>query len=125
VTRRVLYHALVSVHGWSEYERIIGGVYPANGSNSARESPVGYGHDVDIPVVVADPEHPITAGVGNFTVHDEIYWGFRVGSDITPLLRQPAIRIPPGDQASHARPWWTTSGNQWVDRPIPEPRNIL
>jgi hypothetical protein len=100
VTRRVLYHALVSVHGWSEYERIVGGVYPANGSNSARESPVGYGHDVDIPVVVADPEHPITAGVGNFTVHDEIYWDFASGATSRPCC---ASRPSASRQATRLR----------------------
>ncbi len=26
------------------------------------------------------------AGLNNFVIHDEIYWGFRVGQDITPLL---------------------------------------
>lgn len=81
----VLHHALVSVHGWAEYERIIGGIYPTGGSQSNDAPAVGYRHDVDIPVVV-NPDHPLTAGLGNFTVHDEIYWGYRVGSDVTPLL---------------------------------------
>lgn len=80
----VLHHALVSEHGWAEYERIIGGIYPTNSPPGT--SSTGYRHDVEIPVVVAAPNHPITAGFQGFTVKDEIYWGYRVGADVTPLL---------------------------------------
>jgi type 1 glutamine amidotransferase len=80
----VLHHALVSEHQWPEYERIIGGVYPVKGAPGAESS--GYRHDVDIPVTIAASSHPITAGLAGFTVRDEIYWGFRVGADVTPLL---------------------------------------
>lgn len=80
----VLHHALVSVHQWADYERIIGGIYPTNSPPGT--SKVGYRHDVDIPVVVAARDHPITAGFADFTVNDEIYWGYRVGADVTPLL---------------------------------------
>lgn len=80
----VLHHALVSVHQWADYERIIGGIYPTN--SAPGQSTVGYRHDVEIPVVVATHDHPITAGFADFTVKDEIYWGFRVGADVTPLL---------------------------------------
>ena len=80
----VLHHALVSEHNWADYERIIGGVYPVNGAPGS--DAVGYRHDIDIPVVVAGRDHPLTAGLQDFAVHDEIYWGFRVGPDVTPLL---------------------------------------
>lgn len=80
----VMHHALVSVHGWADYERIIGGIYPTNSPPGT--SSTGYRHDVEIPVVVATRDHPITAGLQDFTVKDEIYWGYRVGSDVTPLL---------------------------------------
>lgn len=79
----VMHHALVTEHTWADYERIIGGAYPTVATPGAPA--VGYRHDVEIPVVVARG-HPITAGLENFTVRDEIYWGFRVGADVTPLL---------------------------------------
>ena len=83
----VLHHALVSYQGWPEYERIIGGRYPEPGPKSGAVTPeVGYEHDVEVPVIIAAPDHPVSAGVENFTIHDEIYWGFRVGKDVTPLL---------------------------------------
>jgi hypothetical protein len=41
---------------------------------------------VEVPVTILDAGHPITAGLKDFTIRDEIYWGFRVGADVRPLL---------------------------------------
>ena len=83
----VLHHALVSFQDWPDYERIIGGRYPEPPKGQpAVSDKVGYEHDVEVPVTILDPRHPITAGIENFTIRDEIYWGFRVGSDVHPLL---------------------------------------
>jgi hypothetical protein len=83
----VLHHALVSYKQWPDFERIIGGRYPDADSKSGVVTPeVGYEHDVDIPVVIVAQDHPVVAGLSNFVIHDEIYWGFRVGPDITRLL---------------------------------------
>lgn len=84
----VTHHALCSFQAWPEYERIIGGRYfekPKPGTVS-EFPPSGYQHDEEVPVVVSGKPHPVTAGVANFTIHDEIYWGYRVGADVTPLL---------------------------------------
>jgi type 1 glutamine amidotransferase len=79
----VLHHALCAIQkSWPDYERIIGGLYPTD----AAAKNVGYRHDVDIPVVITNHDHPITRGLADFTVRDEIYWGFRVGADVTPLI---------------------------------------
>jgi type 1 glutamine amidotransferase len=83
----VLHHALVSYQHWPQYERIIGGRYPEeDGRSGVVTREVGYQHDVEVPVVIVAREHPITAGMKDFMIHDEIYWGFRVASDVTPLL---------------------------------------
>jgi len=84
----VLHHALASYQKWPEYEPIIGGRYQEPDPDQAGKvtEAVGWQHDVDIPVVIAAKNHPVTAGVKDFTIHDEIYWGFRVGSDVTPLI---------------------------------------
>jgi uncharacterized protein len=82
-----LHHALVSFQRWPEYERIIGGRWfdvPEKGGDP-RETPSGYEHDVDQQIRVV-PGHPVTNGVSDFAIHDEIYWGYRVGKDVTPLL---------------------------------------
>ena len=83
----VLHHALVSYQQWPEYERIIGGRYPEEeGKGGVVTAQVGYQHDVDVPVVIVAREHPITAGLKDFTIRDEIYWGFRVQPDVMPLI---------------------------------------
>jgi type 1 glutamine amidotransferase len=82
----VLHHALVSFQQWPDYERIIGGRYPETGKPGAVTPEVGYQHDVDIPVTIVAREHPITAGLSDFMIHDEIYWGFRVQPDVTALI---------------------------------------
>jgi type 1 glutamine amidotransferase len=83
----VLHHALVSYQHWPEYEQIIGGRYPeADGKSGVVTLEVGYEHDVEIPVVIVAKDHPVTAGLNDFTIHDEIYWGFRVQPDVAVLL---------------------------------------
>ena len=83
----VLHHALVSYQHWPEYERIVGGRYPEeDGKGGVVTASVGYQHDVEVPVVIVAKNHPITEGVSDFTIKDEIYWGFRVGADVTPLI---------------------------------------
>ena len=84
----VLHHALVSYQDWPEYEKIVGGRYqePDPDRGGTVTEAVGWQHDVDVPVVIVATDHPVTAGVKDFTIHDEIYWGFRVGRDVTPLI---------------------------------------
>ena len=83
----VLHHALASFQHWPDYERIIGGRYPVppKGQPQVTDA-IGYEHGVEVPVTVADKTHPITSALKDFTIHDEIYWGFRVGADVHPLL---------------------------------------
>lgn len=83
----VLHHALVSYQHWPEYERIIGGKYPEeDGKSGLVTAEVGYKHDEEVPVVIVARDHPITSGMKDFVIHDEIYWGFRVSQDVTPLI---------------------------------------
>jgi type 1 glutamine amidotransferase len=80
----VLHHALVSFPDWPEYEALIGGGYSQSDEKSGK---AGYQHDVDIPVQIVAKDHPITRGLADFMIHDEIYWGFRVGANVVPLLK--------------------------------------
>src|SRR5258706_1959236 len=83
----VLHHALVSYQHWPDYERIIGGRYPEeDGKNGIVTIQVGYQHDVEVPVVIIARDHPVTAGLHDFSIRDEIYWGFRVQPDVIPLI---------------------------------------
>ena len=83
----VLHHALVSYQHWPEYERIVGGHYPEeDGKGGVVTDKVGYQHDVQHTVKIVAKDHPVTAGISDFPIDDEIYWGFRTGSDIKPLI---------------------------------------
>lgn len=86
----VLHHALCSYQDWPDYERIIGGRYPVppKGQPQVTDA-IGYEHGVEVPIAIADSAHPITAGLKDFTLRDEIYWGFRSGADAHPLLTTP------------------------------------
>jgi uncharacterized protein len=79
----VLHHALVSYPNFPEYEQIIGGKYSQADEKTGL---AGYQHDVDIPVQIVAKDHPITKGIADFMIHDEIYWGFRVRPDAEPLI---------------------------------------
>lgn len=79
-----MHHALGTYQDWPEYEKIIGGKFflkPAGGHDVST-----YKHDVEIPVRIADPKHPIVAGMKDFTIHDETYGRFAVAADVRPLL---------------------------------------
>jgi type 1 glutamine amidotransferase len=83
----VMHHALVSYQHWSDYERVIGGRYPEeDGKGGVVSDKVGYEHDVKFNVKIVAKDHPITKGLSDFEIHDEIYWGFRTGPDIKPLI---------------------------------------
>lgn len=82
-----LHHSLVAYQKWDEYERIIGGRYPEEPGKEGVVTPqVGYEHDVDVPIVILDREHPITKGLSDFTINDEVYWGFSIGKDVKPII---------------------------------------
>jgi uncharacterized protein len=84
-----LHHALVSYQLWPEFEKIIGGRYVQALKNDTREalSVSTYRHDVWVDMVVQDRSHPVTSGMSNFRIFDEVYGNFRVGGQVKPLLK--------------------------------------
>lgn len=106
----VLHHALVSYQTWPEYEEIIGGRYqePDPKKPGKVTEQIGWQHDVEVPVTIVATNHPVTAGLKDFTIHDELYWGFRVRSDVTPLISttHPKSGKPLG--------WYRAQGNSRV-----------
>jgi hypothetical protein len=84
----VLHHAYLSYPMWPEFERITGGRYiyhkeqMTNGIQSST-----YKGDVDIPITVVDKDNPITAGLSDFTLHDEHYFNMHMRDNFTPLLK--------------------------------------
>ncbi|HTD65630.1 MAG TPA: ThuA domain-containing protein [Candidatus Limnocylindria bacterium] len=83
----VTHHALVSYQAWPEFERIVGGTYAEPQDKRGKVTPeLGWEHDIDFEVQVIARDHPITAGVKDFAINDEIYWGFRLRPDSIPLI---------------------------------------
>jgi type 1 glutamine amidotransferase len=84
----VLHHAYLSYPMWGEYERIAGGKYVytteemTNGITSST-----YKGNVDIPVTVVAKNHPVTEGLQDFVLHDELYSNMHMLHNSTPLLK--------------------------------------
>jgi len=83
----VLHHAYLAYPAWPEYERIAGGsyVYTQGQLDSGLKSS-NYKGDVNIPVTVV-AAHPVTAGLHDFVLHDELYWDMHMLTNSTPLLK--------------------------------------
>ncbi len=81
-----LHHALVSYQNWDEYENIVGGRYYHKSETDTTRPVSTYRHDVEIPVEIVNPEHPVTKGLTDFIIHDEVYGNYNVLDDVTPLL---------------------------------------
>jgi type 1 glutamine amidotransferase len=70
-----LHHNLVANLDWDEYHKIIGGTWV--GSKRTIDG-IEYGpsipeHGQEIPIQIADKDHPITKGLSDFVLHDETY----------------------------------------------------
>jgi type 1 glutamine amidotransferase len=82
-----LHHALVSYQKWPEFIKMVGGQYHTrpvvvNGDTLK----ASYEHDVNIPVKVEDKKHPVTRGINDFEILDEVYGGAEILPQVKPLL---------------------------------------
>lgn len=82
-----LHHSLVSYQNWPEFLQIVGGQYHThdvvvNGDTLK----ANYDHDVSIPVKVEDKKHPVTKGINDFEVVDEVYRDVEILPRVKPLL---------------------------------------
>lgn len=84
-----LHHAIANYPDWPAYRELIGAAYFRKPTEmDGKEYPRSeYTHDVDCEVEVVDTEHPITRGLGNFTIHDEVYRKWVAWPDNHVLLR--------------------------------------
>ena len=82
-----LHHALVSYQNWPEFIKIVGGQYHTSPVMVNGDSlNASYEHDVNIPVKVDDKKHPVTRGVSDFEIVDEVYGGVEILPQVKPLL---------------------------------------
>lgn len=80
-----LHHSLASYQTWDEYKQIQGGRYNENPEDAAKKST--YKHDVTMNVYILDRDHPVTQGLSDFEIYDEVYGNFEVSADVHPLLK--------------------------------------
>lgn len=82
-----LHHSLVSYQRWSEFIKIVGGQYHThpvvvNGDTLK----ANYEHDVSMPIKVVDKKHPVTKGIDDFEILDEVYGDVEILPTVKPLL---------------------------------------
>jgi uncharacterized protein len=84
-----MHHSLVSYQEWPEFEQLIGGRYAENKRKEfwPKSELSTYKHDVWVDVQVVEPNHPVTAGIKNFRIFDEVYGNYKVGEKVRPLLK--------------------------------------
>lgn len=82
-----LHHSLVSYQNWPEFIRIVGGQYHTHPVVVKGDTlRANYEHDVNIPVKVEDNRHPVTRGISNFEIFDEVYGDVEILPQVKPLL---------------------------------------
>ncbi len=83
-----LHHSIAGWPMWEEYSNIIGGKFLYKpGKIKGKKSPdSGYRHFVNYKVSSVS-EHPITKGISDFEIEDELYLSHVFEEDINPLLK--------------------------------------
>lgn len=100
-----LHHSLASYQNWDEFKSIVGGKY-----HEVQNTPESstYQHDVDFKVKIAAANHPVTRGIPDFEIHDEVYGNTEVLPDVLPLL---SVDHP---QSSKIIGWTHRKGNSEI-----------
>ncbi|MBL7967600.1 MAG: ThuA domain-containing protein [Prolixibacteraceae bacterium] len=78
-----LHHSQCSYQDWEGYKTIVGGKYHEE-KNTPQTST--YQHDVTFTVKISDPKHPVTRGLKDFEILDEVYGNTEVLPGVTTLL---------------------------------------
>lgn len=84
-----LHHNLSGNLEWSEYHKVIGGswLWQKRTIDGREYGPSTFEHGQEIPVKVADKDHPITKGLDDFVIHDETYGNTYVSPSVHVLLK--------------------------------------
>lgn len=84
-----LHHSLCSYQEWPDFEQILGGKYLLKDEVlEGQTTPAStYKHDVDMAVKIVDSSHPVTKGLTQFDLFDEVYGGYRVQPGVKVLLK--------------------------------------
>ncbi|MCX6239568.1 MAG: ThuA domain-containing protein [Bacteroidia bacterium] len=80
-----LHHSICAYQDWPEFENIIGGKYYEKKKND-KFGASSYQHDVGFNVHLVHNSHPVTRGMKDFVLHDEVYGNLEILPEIYPLL---------------------------------------
>jgi uncharacterized protein len=106
-----LHHSLVSYQQWDQFPEIIGGRYYNKSPLITEHGDTllsVYQHDVRYKVNIVDAEHPITLGMEDFEILDEVYNHYYVKDDVEVLL------TTDHPLSGHELGWINTFGNSRV-----------
>jgi len=70
-----MHHVMCAFQQWPEFRKIIGTRYCLADTtiDGVQYKAGSFQHDIDMPISVADKQHPITEGMSDFVIHDEGY----------------------------------------------------
>jgi len=84
----LLHHNLAAHADWPEFLKIRGGKFFFKPETvDGKEYKSTYAENQEVKVTVADKDHPITKGLQDFTIHDEIYGNCYVSPSVHVLLK--------------------------------------
>ncbi len=83
-----LHHSICAFDNWDEYMHLLGGRYFHDSTVVEGKAfpPSTYKHDVSVAITVKDKTNPVTWGIADFELFDEVYGGFYVEPGVTSLL---------------------------------------
>jgi len=83
-----LHHSIADYEAWPAWRAVFGGHYwiAEHEKRGEKLPPSTFQHGIDIPVHIASPSHPITRGMSDFVIHDEVYGNYDVSPDVEVLL---------------------------------------
>ena len=83
-----LHHSIAGWPLWDEYSNIIGGkfLYKSGYIKGKKSSDSGYRHFVNYRVSSVN-DHPITKGINDFEIEDELYLAHVFEDDVNPILK--------------------------------------
>ncbi len=83
------HHNMGAHRDWDEFRKITGGkfIFAPCEIDGKKYEASGWAHGQDMKVTVVGREHPITKGVGEFTIHDETYNNYYTDPKATILLK--------------------------------------
>ena len=80
-----LHHSICSYQDWNDYKSYTGGKYYEKMKDEAFGVST-YRHDVKFRIQILEKSHPITRGVKDFEILDEVYGNLEVLPGVQPLL---------------------------------------